>query len=292
MIADGTDRPILFINYISENRDYAMLTVNEFTKRILAADRIRLFLDYDGTLAEFAPTPDIIEPDPYLADLVSRLANHPRILTSVVSGRRLEHVQQLLPVTGVLMAGSYGVEMILPDGTSSARISHELIRPVLERVKAGWFQLLEGRPGYFLEDKDWTVAIHGRHATDGEEEAVLQTGLSQAQAALARLPQNQAAQFRILGGYKFVELGPFLANKGITITHLLEDRPWPCALPLFLGDDDKDEEAFEIIQQHGGMSLLVNRVPRSTFAEARVETPEDAREWLEFLLAHYPPAPQ
>jgi trehalose 6-phosphate phosphatase len=263
------------------------LEIGEFTDRVLGAERIRLFLDYDGTLAEFAPTPDIIEPEPYLADLVGRLAAHPRILTSVVSGRRLEHVQALLPVDGILMAGTYGVEMRLPDGQALERVSHDLIRPVLEEVKEQWTELLHDRPGYFLEDKYWAVAIHGRHATDGEEEEVLRIGRSQAEATLAELPPQQAELFRILGGYKFVELGPVLANKGKTITYLLEERPWNGALPVFLGDDDKDEEAFEIIRNHGGMSLLVNRVPRKTFAHARVATPQDARRWLEDLLRLY-----
>ena len=90
------------------------------------------------------------------------------------------------------------------------------------------------------------------------------------------------------GGYKFVELGPELANKGKTIAYLLDERPWPNALPLFLGDDDKDEEAFEIIKQRNGMALLVNRTSRETHADARVPTPQDARDWLEALLARYP----
>ncbi len=258
------------------------------TEQVLAAPRIRLFLDYDGTLAEFAPTPDIIEPDPELADLVTRVAAHPRILASVVSGRRLEHVEKLLPVPGILKAGTYGVEMTLPDGTPLTRVERAIIRPVLDEVKAGWSALLTGRPGYFLEDKDWAIAIHGRHAQDGEEEEVLQVGQAEAEAKLARLAPEIAEQFRILGGYKFVELGPDLANKGKTIAYLLDERPWPNALPLFLGDDDKDEEAFEIIKQRNGMALLVNRTPRETHADARVPTPQDARDWLEALLARYP----
>jgi trehalose-phosphatase len=262
--------------------------LESLTECVLAAPRIRLFLDYDGTLAEFAPTPDIIEPDPELADLITRVAAHPRILASVVSGRRLEHVEELLPVPGILKAGTYGVEMTLPDGTPLARVDRTIIRPVLDEVKSGWSALLTGRPGYFLEDKDWAIAIHGRHAEDGEEEEVLQTGQAEAQAALARLAPEIAGQFRILGGYKFVELGPNLANKGKTIAYLLDERPWQDALPLFLGDDDKDEEAFEIIKQRNGMALLVNRTPRETHADARVPTPQDARDWLEELLTRYP----
>jgi trehalose 6-phosphate phosphatase len=260
-------------------------SLESFTRRILDAPRIRLFLDYDGTLAEFAPTPDIIEPDPELADLVSRVAAHPRILASVVSGRRLEHVEALLPVEGILKAGTYGVEMTLPDGSHLNRVERSVIRPVLDEVKEIWSALLDGRPGYFLEDKDWAIAIHGRHAEDGEESDVLQAGRSEAEAALNQCAPEVAGQFRILGGFKFVELGPELAK---TITYLLEERPWPGALPLFLGDDDKDEEAFEIIKQHDGMALLVNRTPRDTHADVRIDAPQDTRAWLEELLDRYP----
>ena len=190
------------------------------------------------------------------------------------------------------MAGTYGVEMTLADGTPLERVDREVIRPVLEEIKAGWAALLEGRPGYFLEDKYWAVGIHARRATDGEEEMVLRVGREQAEAALAKLSAEAVKQFRILGGYKFIEVGPVIANKGKTITYLLEEHPWQEegkeALPLFLGDDDKDEEAFEVIKQHGGMALLVNREPRTTFADTRLNTPQDARDWLEQLLVRYP----
>jgi trehalose-6-phosphatase len=36
---------------------------DDLNERIARAQRVWLFLDYDGTLAEFAPTPHILEPD-------------------------------------------------------------------------------------------------------------------------------------------------------------------------------------------------------------------------------------
>ena len=50
-------------------------SAKEALQRVMDADKLRLFLDYDGTLADFAPTPDEVYPDPELIDLLNRLNN-------------------------------------------------------------------------------------------------------------------------------------------------------------------------------------------------------------------------
>jgi trehalose 6-phosphate phosphatase len=80
-------------------------------QRLARASKLWLFLDYDGTLAEFAPTPEHVDPDPDLIELLNRLAGQARLRIAVISGRRLSHVQSLVPVPGVLLAGTYGVEL-------------------------------------------------------------------------------------------------------------------------------------------------------------------------------------
>jgi trehalose 6-phosphate phosphatase len=92
------------------------------------------------------------------------------------------------------------------------------------------------------------------------------------------------AVFRILGGYKFLEVGPILANKGTTINYLLDQYPWDGALSVYIGDDDKDEEAFASITERGGIAILVAKESRNTQAALRLETPQQVRCWLEKLL--------
>jgi len=250
-------------------------------ERIAHAERLWLFLDYDGTLAEFAPTPDHVFPDDQVVDLVTRLARHPRIRVSVVSGRRLAHVRKLLPVPGILLAGTYGVEMQLPNGQELHRVSFDQVRPVLDAVKPGWAGLIDGREGYFLEDKRWALAIHGRHAKDGQADSVLEAGREIAEEALRDV---EPGLFRLLGGYKFLEIGPTLAHKGKTVAYLLDQRPLAGALPLYLGDDDKDEEAFGVIKARGGIAVVVAAEPRASQADLRLESPQATRCWLETLL--------
>lgn len=249
-------------------------------RRIQAAARLWLFLDYDGTLADFAPTPDHIRPDPDLIDLLKRLAGHPRLRVALISGRRLAHIRELVPVPGLLLAGTYGVEMQTPTGKHLHRLEYASIRPLLAQVQADWEQLLMGRKGFYLEDKGWAIALHARFA-DGEEAlAVLAEAQAQAEQALdAAAP----GVFRLLGGHKFLEIGPSLAHKGRTVEHLLEVYPPDDHLLVYLGDDDKDEEAFAVVQAQGGLALRVGDASHPTSADCRLPSPQAAREWLAAL---------
>jgi trehalose 6-phosphate phosphatase len=265
------------------NKTLPTCNPGQLLQRLAEKDKLWLFLDYDGTLAEFAPTPDHVLPDKALQELVSRLAQRPRTRVAIISGRRLGHIQALLPVPGVLLAGTYGVELQLPDGRRVDRVPRDSIRPTLEAVQPAWAQLIEQRPGYYLEDKGWALALHGSRAEDGQTEQVLARARQAAEAAIAQAPDGR---FRLLGGDKFLELGPAQANKGSTLRYLMQQHPWPDACPLYMGDDDKDEEAFAVIKERGGLAVVVADQPRPTYADCRLPTPQAAREFLYRLGEH------
>jgi trehalose 6-phosphate phosphatase len=69
------------------------------------------------------------------------------------------------------------------------------------------------------------------------------------------------------------------------VAYLLERYPWPGALPLYVGDDDKDEEAFGVIQARGGVAIRVCSEPCDTRADGHLESPLDVRRWLRAQLA-------
>ena len=245
--------------------------------RLDGADRVWLFLDYDGTLADFAPTPEHVLPVPALIDLLKELVRQPRLRVAVVSGRRLGHVQKLVPVPGFLRAGTYGIELQTPSGARFERLEYGTIRPSLDSLKPQWADLMAGRDGFFLEDKGWALALHARFAQEAEAEEVL----AEARHMVAGVTQDAPGEiFRRLGGHKFLEIGPRLAHKGRTVDYLLAQYPWPGALPLYLGDDDKDEEAFGVVKEHGGIAIVVSASPRESQADGRLESPQATRNWL------------
>lgn len=249
------------------------------SNRIRKSATLRIFLDYDGTLAEFAPTPDVIHVDSELIDLLGRLNSHQRFQLAVISGRRLSHVRALIPVPGILLGGTYGIEILEPSGKKLERLEFEKIRPKLEVIKLQWVDLVHPHGNFYLEDKGWSIALHAKYADQETTDLVF------SKARLAIQQANlEASLFRILGGHKFLELAPQLANKGLTVRYLLSRYPLEGALPVYIGDDDKDEEAFEEIVKHSGIAIKVGPRSSDTVAQLNLDSPQMVRQFLESLL--------
>ena len=240
--------------------------------------RVDLYLDYDGTLAVFAPTPDIILPDDNVIGLISQLADSPNARVSIVSGRRLAHIRKLIPLSNILLAGTYGVEMQMPDGKEIHQIEYHSIRPVLDALKPLWQESIKGREGFYLEDKDWALAIHARKAEENEGLQVLAT-------AEKMLTQELLGEhLQKIHGYRFLEIGPHNADKGHALRYLFDNFHWKDAVPIYIGDDDKDEEAFQAINEHAGYSILVAEEPRETEAKYILKSPVEVHQWLKDAL--------
>jgi trehalose 6-phosphate phosphatase len=252
--------------------------LNAIRQHLSAGSSIWLFLDYDGTLSDFAPNPDVIESKPVVVELIRHLSQHPQLRVSVISGRRLEHVKKLVPLSGILLAGSYGIEICTQEGEEIYRADFGIIRPVLDWIKPRWDALINGKEGFYLEDKGWSLAIHARFADIDQALRVL---------SFAREFTNEIdhkEHFRVLGGHKFLEIGPITAHKGETVRYLLDRYPYHRALPVYIGDDDKDEEAFEVVLAAGGYAIQVASEERSTLASGRLQNPDAVIDWLKKLI--------
>ena len=244
-----------------------------------AGGRLLLFLDYDGTLVPIARTPDQARPDATLLELLERLTHVPAIRAVVLSGRPLASLQAMLAVPGLILAGTYGAEIQMPGRGTLARVEPENIRPTIEQVRSAWSELITLRFGFFLEDKGLAVALHARFADPVDADFVLPRARSEAMKIVS------SDHFRLLGGDRFLEVAPALANKGQTVDWLLDHETFPDALSVYFGDDDKDEEAFAAIRQRGGITIVVGQRQLSSQATERLPSPTQVREWLQFLLA-------
>jgi len=246
--------------------------------RLTQAGRIWLFLDYDGTLADFADTPDHVQPDAEIIEILSKLKENPKYRVGIISGRRLSHIQRLVPVEGILLAGTYGIEIWTPDRKLIHRLEFSSIRPTLDAIKPNWERLIADQNIFYLEDKGWTLAIHARFAAESQAKQIL------TEARLIAEQNLKPESFRILGGHKFLEIGPKIADKGLTIDYLFEHFNWEGALPVFIGDDDKDEAAFRKISEHAGIGIVVSPQNRKSHAVLRLESPEKVRQWLNTII--------
>jgi len=198
-----------------------------------------------------------------------------------MSGRRLSHIEKLLPVPGILRAGTYGIEYMTWEGERLNLLDFETERPFLDQVKAAWQGLVEGQPGIYLEDKGFALAIHGK---DAPENVFRKIRTEAAQAAAEVVGKGV---FRVQGGNKFLEVAPVIADKGQSVSTLLKRFPWPNADIVYIGDDDKDEAGFKAVKTAGGVGILVTaeKEPRQTQADHCLENPQQVRAWLEELAS-------
>jgi trehalose 6-phosphate phosphatase len=204
------------------------------------------------------------------------------VQVAVVSGRRLSHIEALVPVPGILMAGTYGIQLRWPDGTEVQRMDWPVIQPVLQALKAQWLAVIQDQQGFYLEDKGLALALHARFAEDGIAEDTLADARQLAEETLLAAP---AGQLHILDGHKFLEVGPSLANKGRTIEYLEQRDPWPGALPVYFGDDNRDEDAFVAVRALGGLAIVVASEDRPSEATCRLPSPAAVRQLLWRLAA-------
>ncbi len=222
-----------------------------------------LFLDFDGTLAPLADTPDDVDVGP---DLIALLEDARRFLDgrlAIVSGRSVATLRGL-GFGDFLLAGTHGLEFARPgEGVEApARL------PAIDGVERAFHAFAEDRPGILVERKSISVGLHYRGAPEYEQEA---SDLTQVLAAEHDLS--------IQRGKMLFELRPGGADKGSAVERLMQSAPMQGGTPIFIGDDVTDEEGFASAARLGGAGILVGP-ERSTLAAYRLEQVADVRHYL------------
>lgn len=222
-----------------------------------------LFLDFDGTLAPLADSPDAVHVDDALIALLSKLRDRLDGRLAIVSGRSVATLRDL-GFTAFLLAGTHGLEFARPGETvdGPARL------PVIDEVEAAFAAFATDKPGLLVERKSISVGLHYRNAPQWGADA-------------AALADRLAASHDLIvqRGKMLVELRPGGADKGSAVRSLMAQHPMIDAVPVFIGDDVTDEEGFAAATDLGGTGILVGP-PRSTAATFSLEQVAAVRHYL------------
>ena len=236
---------------------------------------LAVFLDYDGTLTPIVAHPsDAVLPED-TREVVKRLATYCTV--AVISGRDLADVRDMVSIEGIAYAGSHGFDIVGADGTHRDEKRWQRFLPALDHAEKELQRSLEDIPGARVERKRFAIAVHYR----GMDDSYLETLEQRVDQVAAQEPE-----LRKSGGKKVFELRPNVDwDKGKALLSLLDALGLGDGevVPLFIGDDVTDEDAFRAIRDRG-IGIIVGDDERQTAAHYALYDPGEVRTFLEALL--------
>jgi trehalose 6-phosphate phosphatase len=243
-----------------------------------------VFFDFDGTLSEIVENPDSARLANGAADALTSLSA--RCPVAILSGRDLADVRQRIGLPGIWYAGSHGFELTGPDGAHHQNAEAAASIPVLAEAAAELADQLGHIAGVVVEHKRFGVAVHYRNAARDRVGEV----------AAAVRGAGQRTALRVTTGREVIELRPDVDwDKGKTLRWVLDyirDNEGPGGLlPIYLGDDITDEDAFDAIHDDG-IAILVRHGDdgdRATAAGYALDNPDQVREFTERLARQLAP---
>jgi trehalose 6-phosphate phosphatase len=226
-----------------------------------------LYLDIDGTILDLAPSPDAVEVPVWMVPLLRRLSRKLDGAVAFVSGRTIAAIDHLFRPLTFPAVGVHGGEIRALNGeimvddqlTAELQAAEPLLREAIARIR-----------GVQLENKRSVIALHYRSVPERGREVLKVAEL---------VAGGLGGQFSVLMGKCVVEIRPRHLTKGSAISRLMERAPFLERTPIFAGDDSTDEDAFEVVNRLGGISLRVGE-EAPTAAKYRLASPDELRRWL------------
>ena len=182
--------------------------------------------DYDGTLSKITPQPQAAFLSAKTSYLLEKLYHRAPI--AILSGRSVLDLKSRLPFHPNYLIGNHGVEGL----SYQASFLHHA-----QQTCSNWIQNLLSstiwEPGFELEDKTYSLAIHYRRAAH----------IKRAKEKLFQLAHTLSPAPRVIPG-KFVInlLPPGAPHKGLALEELISQCGADYA--IYIGDDDTDEDVF------------------------------------------------
>lgn len=225
-------------------------------------DRHALFLDFDGTLAPIQDDADTVRLPDGLADSLARLQDYLGGAIIIISGRDIRDLSSRVPGS-FWRAGGHGLEICAPG---EAPADGQLEAPA--GLMAAMDQAVEGLEGVRTEPKGPVVAVHYRRNPD-----IAPLLKARLEASIA-----DTKGYKLQAGKMVFEAKPGSANKGKAVESLLTQDALKDRIPVMIGDDTTDEDAFDVVNRLGGVSIKVG--DGETRATYRLSSPQDVASWI------------
>src|SRR5262249_30272350 len=206
--------------------------------------RVAIFLDFDGTLVDIAPRPELVRLKPAVRAVLQRLSRLPRVSVILISGRRRAELVHHIGIRGISYFGLYGWESstgtLLPASSTAA----------LRRARQALAHHLHDHPDAWIEDKKSSLSIHLLDVAVKKQRKIRQR--------LRRWLHPFRKDLRAQKNLRDIEILPrSIRGKGAAVRRLLAAPRLRNAIPFYFGDDLSDESGFVAVRK--GISVHVGK---------------------------------
>lgn len=251
-------------------------------EEVRSQDHRAFFLDYDGTLTPIVEDPPKAYLSPNQREVLASLLRNEKNFVCVISGRAIEQLRGFIGLKGLVLAGNHGMEI---SGPNISYVNDGALRakPLLKEIAETLKLMLSDFEGSLVEDKGLTVSVHYRMVPVKRHPRVKRLFYRAMEGFLA------SNAIIVTRGKKILEVRPNVVwDKGYAVRwildylsdHLLGERPYP----IYMGDDETDEDAFRSLKDRG-LTILVS--PRKGASEASyfIKSVAEAYQFLALFAA-------
>ncbi len=225
--------------------------------------RLALFVDYDGTLTPLCEHPAKATLSEDMRLTLRNCAARPDTDITVISGRALNDVQEMVGLSEITYSGNHGLEI---NGAHIPHFQHEDLDHYSSRtveLAKSLHEIIQG--GAWLEEKAYTLTLHVRAMPQAEQESLL---------TRAREIIHDAG-FQARDAHCALEARPPIGwDKGRAVLHILRTHYGPSwsehVRVIYLGDDQTDEDAFRFL---AGLAMTFRVGPANTLTAASRRLP-------------------
>ncbi|HER10017.1 MAG TPA: trehalose-phosphatase [Bacteroides sp.] len=235
------------------------------------------FLDYDGTLAPIVRDPASAFLPDHTRDLLRGLSN--RYTVAVVSGRDMDDIMQFVSLDRIIYAGSHGFRISGPDGLYMEHAEARTLLTKLDQFEKHLRETVEKEiDGVEVERKYFAIAVHYRNAPPGSLERIKKE---------ADQLIGKQREFKRGRGKKILEIRPSLEwHKGKAVEWIMQklglsdQRKY---IPVYIGDDVTDEDAFRTIADDG-IGILVGTHSLPSAANYQLKDVDQVSKFLHYMV--------
>ncbi|HVZ79862.1 MAG TPA: trehalose-phosphatase [bacterium] len=244
-------------------------TVFQKTPRLIS-------LDFDGVLAEIAPTPSMAYLQDRFRKVLTGILAQPETKVIILGGRSVQDLRDKVRLPGILYVGNHGLDFSPPAAGWGIPALSAWIREV-QAARGRLEKLVRSWPQALLEVKGPDLSLHFRRLAP-DRAAVL---LPQALEAVRDLPVDHREGKCVLEIKPADSPGKGHALRRIADRFFMGKPPGIC---VHVGDDPSDEDAFSVLRSMRITALGFKVGPEPTQAHYRLRDLDQVHRFLGSFL--------